>query len=121
MLTLWRSVVQFCSAPLVRFPTALDTFGSREVIVGSKDARAAKEARKVWGKGYIVQRAVEHGKARIEVDEAGTDSSVQHWPHILGAYVIDGKCAGIEAKIRSEVPVSINLDAMRTAVFPTRP
>ena len=25
MLTLWRSVVQFCSAPLVRFPTALDT------------------------------------------------------------------------------------------------
>jgi hypothetical protein len=28
MLTLWRSVVQFCSAPLVRFPTALDTEAS---------------------------------------------------------------------------------------------
>ena len=35
----------------------------------------------------------------------------------LGAYVIDGRCVAIEAKVDRDIPINVNQGGRRTAVF----
>ena len=39
------------------------------------------------------------------------------YPFILGAYVIDGRCVAVEAKVDRDIPINVNRGGRRTAVF----
>ena len=68
--------------------------------------------------GYIAQRHQDHGVVDMPVYDSRQLGTVWgRYPFILGAYVIDGKCVGIEAKFADEPPINVNRRARRTAVF----
>ena len=94
-------------------------FGGGEVLIGPdlKDARAIFEDR--WNKGYIAQEYVPHGRSLTAV-ERGSEISWEQHRFILGAYVIGGRCIGVDAKTSPSLPINMSQGGFRTAVFAVR-
>ena len=99
----------------------LHGMGGREFIDGAPSVEPSPipRFRDVWKEGsFIAQRHQDHGMASVPIFENRNSGTVWHrYPFILGAYVIDGKCVGIEAKVSSRIPINVGLEAKRTAVF----
>jgi len=93
-------------------------YGGHEVVIGCEKERPQAVFEGLWNKGYIAQEYVPHGRALMPIYYDGKISFEYHY-YILGAYIIDGKCAAIEAKTSRNLPISMNNNAFRTSVFPT--
>ena len=95
--------------------------GGREFIDGSPShsVTPVDEFMTSWkAGGYIAQQYQEHGMASIPHFENRQQGTVwNRYPFILGAYVIDGKCVGVEAKVDREIPINVGRGGRRTAVF----
>ena len=95
--------------------------GGQEFIAGapSLDVPQDDKFRAFWeAGGYIAQRHQDHGMASIPlVDNRQHGTVWSRYPFILGAYVIDGRCVAVEAKIDRDIPINVNRGGRRTAVF----
>ena len=95
--------------------------GGQEFIAGapSHDVPARESFLRSWEAGdHIAQRHQEHGMASVPIPETWPQGIVWHrYPFILGAYVIDGKCVAVEAKVDAEIPINVGRGGRRTAVF----
>jgi hypothetical protein len=92
-------------------------YGAKKVLIGDSIERPKFSFKELLDKGYIVQKLIPHGNA--EVPETKNNNLVWLSKYfILGAYVIDGKCVGIEAKLNDKPPISMNKEASRTSVLP---
>ena len=95
--------------------------GGQEFIAGapSFDVRPVDRFRDSWeAGGYIAQRHQDHGMASIPlVDNRQHGTVWSRYPFILGAYVIDGRCVAVEAKVDRDIPINVNRGGRRTAVF----
>ena len=95
--------------------------GGQDFIPGapSHDVPARESFLRSWQAGdHIAQRHQEHGMASVPVLGDWPQGIVWHrYPFILGAYVIDGKCVALEAKVDSTIPINVGRGGRRTAVF----
>lgn len=99
-------------------------YGAMEVIVGAICSSPAERFAAMWDKGYVVQERVPHGV--IEIPLCENDIRPQRLYFILGAYLVDGKCVAIDAKLKAKIPVTMNIPefgegpkAYRTCVYST--
>ncbi|MFS4456675.1 gamma-glutamylcyclotransferase family protein [Maribacter sp. 2304DJ31-5] len=96
-------------------------FGSKEFVTGRNNATVRNEFLKLLNKNYIVQEKLNHGRSIIPINT----TEWENWNFIIGAYVVNGKCVGLEAKFAEKPPITMNYDnhgnpvGYRTAVFPT--
>jgi hypothetical protein len=93
--------------------------GSKEVTIGLNEINYSEILRELLLKrNYIAQEFAPHGLAKFPVVDG---FSVPKWIQkhfILGAYIINGKCIAIEAKVGS-IPITINsTGCYRTTVLP---
>lgn len=99
-------------------------YGSKEVEIAVNIRNADDRFNELWGGPYIVQELLRHGRVRVPIPTSqGFEWEYRYY--ILGAYVIDGVCTAIEAKVSQTIPVGMKVEAgkptgFRTAVFPTR-
>ena len=95
--------------------------GGQEFIDGapSNDIPPVDKFLSSWETGgYIAQRQQDHGMVSIpDFDSRQRGTVWSRYPFILGAYVIAGRCVGIEAKFDSNIPINVNRGGKRTAVF----
>lgn len=78
---------------------------------------------KAWNQGFTVQEYVPHGRLTVPVKD---DDETIRWRHqfvMLGAYVINGRFAGLEAKLGDRLPIGMGFEGdrpkgYRTVVFP---
>ena len=95
--------------------------GGQEFIDGapSRDVPPRDKFLELWEAGtHIAQRHQEHGMASVPIFENWQQGTVwNRYPFILGAYVIDGKCVAVEAKVDKEIPINVGRGGRRTAVF----
>ena len=95
--------------------------GGQEFIDGapSRDVPPVDKFQDSWKTGgYIAQRHQDHGMASIPlVDNRQHGTVWSRYPFILGAYVIDGRCVAVEAKVDRDIPINVNRGGRRTAVF----
>ena len=99
-------------------------FGGKEFLaaeVGHNQANWRQEVDDIFDQDsptHIVQRRQQHGHFTIETEHPRTVSRMKA---IFGAYVIAGKCVGIEAKLGNELPISMNNRGVRAVVGTVRP
>ena len=91
-------------------------FGGEEVELGNLIDRPKGTFRSRIAGENIVQEIVRHGSVTVPIVKQG-DVYWERLSMILGAYVIDGECVGIEAKVSESLPISIRQGALRTAVL----
>lgn len=97
-------------------------FGSKEFVTGRNNAIVRDEFIKLFNEKYIVQEKLNHGRSIIPNPE----NIWENWNYIIGAYVVNGHCIGLEAKFAEKAPITMNYDnhgkpvGFRTAVFPTK-
>jgi hypothetical protein len=95
-------------------------YGGKEVVIGCETKerpRAAFES--CWGRGYVLQEFVPHGRAKVPLIR-GQDVGWEYHNVVFGAYVINGQCVAIEAKTSPSLPINMARGAYRTAVFPVK-
>ena len=95
--------------------------GGQEFIDGApaNDVPPVNQFLAAWDAGNcIAQRHQDHGMVDMPVYDSRQRGTVWgRYPFILGAYVVDGKCVGIEAKFADGIPINVNRSAKRTVVF----
>ena len=95
--------------------------GGQEFIAGapSVDIPPVDKFLAFWeAGGYIAQRHQDHGMASVPMFDNRQRGTVwNRYPFILGAYVIDGRCVAVEAKVDRDIPINVNQGGRRTAVF----
>jgi len=94
-------------------------YGGDEVLIGCDRERPRSLFEDAWGKGYVSQEYIPHGRALMPIYE-GNKIVWEYQYYILGAYVINGKCVAIEAKISPEFPINMKQGASRTSVYSTK-
>lgn len=95
-------------------------FGAQEIVIGRNNADTRKKFNNLINKDYIIQKKVNHGRSIIPTN----NFEWENWNFIIGAYVVDGKCVGLEAKFAEGIPITMSFlhgkpVGYRTAVFPT--
>lgn len=94
----------------------------REIALGRElgNSISTNEFEKLYGSGYVVQEYVPHGRTGARVYKPkNVELDWGYHNYILGAYVIDGQCEAIEAKLGADSHViGMTHGAHRTAVFP---
>ena len=93
--------------------------GGKEFIDGRSDPLEFQRAWSSQDRSHIAQRREEHGLLDVPVvdEQRHREITWRRYPYTLGAYVIDGKCVAIEAKVAEEAPINVNQGALRTPVF----
>lgn len=100
-------------------------YGSMDFVAGRKIPAVRHEFQQLFNKQYIIQEKINHGKAKIPL-VSKLLKDWHSWNFILGAYLVKGKCVGLEAKFAAKPPITMNYDragnpvGYRTAVFPTK-
>ena len=96
-------------------------YGSKEVHIGPNLDNPSETLDELIKSGnYIAQKFVPHGIGDFPVIDGHSKIKWIHTNFIIGAYVIDGKCVAMEAKV-VEPPISINSKGhYRTTVLPVR-
>lgn len=102
---------------------AVNSFGSNDVLFGSRLERPRSVFFDRYNREYIVQREQPHGVMEVPVT-AGRNIAWEYKPFTLGCYVFRNgdapQATALEAKVTSAPPVALNLPGGgRTAVFPT--
>jgi hypothetical protein len=100
-------------------------YGSLDFVAGRKIPEVILEFEKLFNKQYVIQEKINHGRAKVPI-VSNSSNDWQSWNFILGAYLVKGKCIGLEAKFAAKPPITMNYDrtgkpvGYRTAVFPTK-
>ncbi len=98
-------------------------YGGQEVFFGHQRGAKAK-FEQFYNGYYIVQERLPHGRVKIPLLDGGK-VIWKYMNYVMDAYVIDGKCTALEAKVSHSVPVGMRVvdgkpAGFRTAVFSTR-
>lgn len=91
-------------------------YGGKDVVIGAFAEKSYDSFYNRLDKGYIIQEFLPHNLVRIATWNDG-EVSWDNKYFILGAYVVNGKCIGIEAKVSHELPINMNTGGARTSVF----